>query len=94
MEPSTELANLEKDNARRLDALTKLGVTLQPGTFELIQITTYLEYLLNSFGPDCVLDAKMKFAEKAAAVITQLETASRKAQIVNGRFTPPKGNGA
>ena len=87
MEPSTELANLEKDNARRLDALTKLGVALQPGTFELIQITSYLEYLLDvSFGPDCVLDAKMKFAEKAASVITQLETASRRAKIVNGNF--------
>ena len=91
MEPSTELENLEKDNARRVNALQTQGVGLQPGTFELIQITTYLEYLIDvGFGSDCVLDAKTMFAERAAAVITQLETASRKAKIVNGNFPGQK----
>lgn len=88
MEPSTELANLEKENAERIDALIRKGVQLQPGTFELIQITTYLEFLIQRLEDPYTLErAKMAFAEKASEVITQLESAARRAKFM----APPNG---
>jgi hypothetical protein len=100
IDPSTELANLEKDNGKRLNDLMTgrhgIAVQLQPGTFELLQITTYLERLLvlcdHEGSTHSLQNAKLAFAEKAAEVITQLESQARKAKftnpgsVVNGNF--------
>lgn len=92
MADATEIANLEKENGERLNALIagKAGVPvqLQPGTFELLQITTYLEHLLrvcDHEGTDFTLmEAKLDFCQKASSAIDKFEQQARKAALTNG----------
>jgi hypothetical protein len=91
MDPSTELANLEAENARRLDDLNRSGVDLEPGTFELMQITVYLEsMMLWTVGEKGLQQAKLAFAEKASVAIDKLEqAAAKKARFGNRTNTRP-----
>jgi hypothetical protein len=88
---ANELVNLEAENAERLNDLIRgkhgIAVQLQPGTFELIQITTYLEHLLvlcdHEGSEDSLYKAKIAFAEKTSDLLTSLELQARRAKITN-----------
>ncbi len=99
IDPSTELANLDAENARRMqDILSgKVGVPIQlpPGTFEHMKSASYLEYLIEHLlsSADLTL-AKLRFADIVSDSLDSLETESRRAKLtMNNRILNGSLNG-
>ena len=85
-DPSTELANLDAENAQRMaDILSgKVGLPIQlpPGTFEHMKSATYLEYLIEHLLSTAdLVQAKLRFADVVSSSIDSLEEQSRKAKL-------------
>jgi hypothetical protein len=84
----TEIATLDEENGKRFADLAagRYGppVQLQPGTFELLKLTVYVERILEHLGSDLLDQAKLDFANHVSEALDKLEEASRRAKFTQG----------
>ena len=90
MDPSTELANLEKENADRLKALIsgRAGnpVRLPPNVFDLLELQVLLCYLIHqTMGVEALVEARLEVQQKAAELISDMEKEAVQAQVRGNR---------